>query len=75
MPSRQNEIYLCKMTTKLGMKSVTRSSNTVPVGRDRKIRTALRTNKIGLVIQRIFSRALYMFALYIDNLSRGNCIR
>ena len=49
LPSRKNEIYLCKMATKLGMYSATHDheSITVPVGRDRKIQTALRTNQIA----------------------------
>ena len=34
------------MATKVGMYSETQESLTVPVGRDRKIRTALRTNQI-----------------------------
>lgn len=34
------------MATKVGMYSATQESLTVPVGRDRKIRTALRTNQI-----------------------------
>lgn len=35
------------MATKVGMYSATQESVTVPVGRDRKIRTALRTNQIA----------------------------
>ena len=35
------------MATKLGMFSVNYESFTVPVGRDRKIRIALRANQIG----------------------------
>ena len=35
------------MLTKLGMFTVTQESVTMPVGRDRKIRTALRTNQIA----------------------------
>ena len=35
-----------QMATKLGMFSVTHESVTVPVGRDRKISTAQRTNQI-----------------------------
>ena len=34
------------MATNVGMYSATNESVTVPVGRDRKIRTALRTNQI-----------------------------
>ena len=36
-----------KNDTKVGMHSVTHESVTVPVGRDKKIRTALRTNQIA----------------------------
>ena len=35
-----------KFATKLGMYSATHESVTVPIGRGRKIRTALRTNQI-----------------------------
>ena len=35
------------MATNVGMYSATNESVTVPVGRDRKIRTALRTNQIA----------------------------
>ena len=45
-PIRKNKIYFWRMLTKLGMFTVTQESVTMPVGRDRKIRTALRTNQI-----------------------------
>ena len=38
------------MATKVGMYSATQESLTVPVGRDRKIRTALRTNQIVAIV-------------------------
>ena len=47
LPSRKNEIYLWKMATKFGMYLATHESVTVPVGRDRKILTGLRTNQIA----------------------------
>ena len=47
MPSRENEIYLWKMVFKVGMYSATYESVTVPVGRDKKMRTALRTNQFA----------------------------
>ena len=47
LPSRLNEICLWKMATKVGMYSATHESVTAPVDRDRKIRTALRTNQIA----------------------------
>ena len=47
MPSRENEIYLWKMVFKVGMYSATYESVTVPVGRDKKIRTALITNQFA----------------------------
>ena len=47
MPNRENEIYLWKMVFKVGMYSATYESVTVPVGRDKKIRTALRTNQFA----------------------------
>ena len=47
MPSRENEIYLWKMVFKVGMYSATYESVTAPVGRDEKIRTALRTNQFA----------------------------
>ena len=46
-PIRKNKIYFWRMVTKLRMFSVTQESVTMPVGRDRKIRTALRTNQIA----------------------------
>ena len=47
MFSRKNKIYFWRMVTKLRMFSVTQESVTMSVGRDRKIRTALRTNQIA----------------------------
>ena len=44
---RKNEMYLWKMTTKPRMYSATYESVTVPVGRDKKIRTAKRTNQFS----------------------------
>ena len=46
LPSRKNEIYLWKMVVKVGMYSATHENVTLPLGRDRKIRTARRTNQI-----------------------------
>lgn len=46
-PIRKNKIYFWRMVTKLRMFSVTQESVTMSVGRDRKIRTALRTNQIA----------------------------
>ena len=43
LPSQKNEIFLWKMASKVGMYWATHESVIVPVGRDRKIRTALRT--------------------------------
>ena len=43
LPSQKNEIFLWKMVSKVGMYWATHESVIVPVGRDRKIRTALRT--------------------------------
>ena len=47
MLSRKNKIYFWRIVTKLRMFSVTQESVTMSVGRDRKIRTALRTNQIA----------------------------
>ena len=44
-PVKQH-IFMKKFATKLGMYSATHESVTVPIGRGRKIRTALRTNQI-----------------------------
>ena len=44
---RKNEMYLWKMTTKPRMYSATHESVTMPVGRDKKIRTAKRTNQFS----------------------------
>ena len=46
VPGQQNKIYLGKMATKVEMYSATHESVILPVDRDRKIRTALRTNQI-----------------------------
>ena len=47
MSSRQHKIYLRKMATELGMFSMTHESITVPVGRDRKIRTTMKASQIA----------------------------
>ena len=46
VPGQQNKIYQGKMATKVEMYSATHESVILPVDRDRKIRTALRTNQI-----------------------------
>ena len=44
-PLKQH-IFMKKIATKLGMYSAIHESVTVPIGRGRKIRTALRSNQI-----------------------------